>query len=432
MSSKPFYTRPWRLRFIAETARQKPDMSRPEDRSGLACVPEPRAQCKPGACGGGSPPPNGPGSGTLAAFCYLTPAMFKRLQSPRASSPHASQRAAWVLLAFVGCGSAPDLGAVDDTQPSVFPASVDSSLPGPLVLAHGFGASTALVTRFFRVKEALEADGHHVLLAEVEPFQSVEARAQTLGTQIDKAIEEFCVAKGSALPDCKTRTRVHIVAHSMGGLDARHAISSLGYASKVASLTTIGTPHRGTRVADIALEAENAGGLQRAALEALASAFGRAISSEELARDPNLRAATEALSESRAEAFEQLHPDMPGVYYASWAGLASVVGGWRMPTERQRLREACGGHLEGNAAFSAQMLPLLLPSATLIAADGTQDQDGLVSLDSAKHGHFQGCVPADHMQEVGQPLRLLADPFTGFDHIAFYRGIARDLSRRVN
>ena len=44
--------------------------------------------------------------------------------------------------------------------------------------------------------------------------------------------------------------KVHIIAHSMGGLDARHMIVDFGMADKVASLTTIGTPHLGTVLAD--------------------------------------------------------------------------------------------------------------------------------------------------------------------------------------
>ena len=47
--------------------------------------------------------------------------------------------------------------------------------------------------------------------------------------------------------------KVHIIAHSMGGLDARHMIVDLEMADRVASLTTIGTPHRGTVLADHAL-----------------------------------------------------------------------------------------------------------------------------------------------------------------------------------
>jgi triacylglycerol lipase len=44
--------------------------------------------------------------------------------------------------------------------------------------------------------------------------------------------------------------KVHIIAHSMGGLDARYMIARRGMANSVASLTTIGTPHLGTSYAD--------------------------------------------------------------------------------------------------------------------------------------------------------------------------------------
>ena len=45
-------------------------------------------------------------------------------------------------------------------------------------------------------------------------------------------------------------TKVHIIAHSMGGLDARHMIVGLGMRDRVCSLTTIGTPHHGSAFAD--------------------------------------------------------------------------------------------------------------------------------------------------------------------------------------
>jgi triacylglycerol lipase len=43
--------------------------------------------------------------------------------------------------------------------------------------------------------------------------------------------------------------KVHIIGHSMGGLDARYMIAELGMADRVASLTTIGVPHRGSSFA---------------------------------------------------------------------------------------------------------------------------------------------------------------------------------------
>jgi triacylglycerol lipase len=45
--------------------------------------------------------------------------------------------------------------------------------------------------------------------------------------------------------------QVNVIAHSMGGIDARYAIAKLGLADKVASLTTIGTPHHGTPLAEL-------------------------------------------------------------------------------------------------------------------------------------------------------------------------------------
>lgn len=49
-------------------------------------------------------------------------------------------------------------------------------------------------------------------------------------------------------------TRVHLLAHSMGGLDARWVIAQDGMAENIASLTTIATPHRGTSLADLAYD----------------------------------------------------------------------------------------------------------------------------------------------------------------------------------
>src|SRR5699024_870740 len=47
--------------------------------------------------------------------------------------------------------------------------------------------------------------------------------------------------------------KLNIVAHSMGGLDMRYAISKLNAAPHIASLTTISTPHHGTSLAELAL-----------------------------------------------------------------------------------------------------------------------------------------------------------------------------------
>src|SRR5438876_4768867 len=111
----------------------------------------------------------------------------------------------------------------------------------PVVLAHGFLGFDELALgsekhAYFRgIAARLEQMGATVYTPRVPPAAAIATRAERLADLI------------RALPD----QRVNIVAHSMGGLDARYAISRLGLSDKVASLTTIGTPHLGTPIADI-------------------------------------------------------------------------------------------------------------------------------------------------------------------------------------
>ena len=49
----------------------------------------------------------------------------------------------------------------------------------------------------------------------------------------------------------------------------------------------------------------------------------------------------------------------------------------------------------------------------------------MVTVESAKWGVFRGCIPADHMDEVGQRIGSDAPArWSRFDHIRFYRRIA--------
>ena len=131
----------------------------------------------------------------------------------------------------------------------------------PIVLAHGIARfdilleilrekTTAPETRlgdqfqyFKGIKTVLEDDGFTVFHPNQEFAGPVDTRAEQLKARINEAISITGV------------DRVHIIAHSMGGLDARHMIVDKGMSEKVASLTTIGTPHLGTILADSLLGA---------------------------------------------------------------------------------------------------------------------------------------------------------------------------------
>lgn len=115
----------------------------------------------------------------------------------------------------------------------------------PIVLAHGLlgfaelklAADYLPPIHYWRgIKEALTAQGCEVITSTVPASGTIEDRAAKLGEDIARQ------CGGSA---------VNVVAHSMGGLDARYMISQLQPADvDVKSLVTIATPHHGSAVAD--------------------------------------------------------------------------------------------------------------------------------------------------------------------------------------
>jgi len=126
----------------------------------------------------------------------------------------------------------------------------------PIVLAHGIARFDVLLQilrdrfhfpetelgdrfQYFKgIKSHLESHGFQVFHPNEEFAGPVDRRAE----QLRDRVNEILAGTGAE--------KVHIIAHSMGGLDARHMIVDKGMADKVASLTTIGTPHLGTILAD--------------------------------------------------------------------------------------------------------------------------------------------------------------------------------------
>jgi triacylglycerol lipase len=115
-------------------------------------------------------------------------------------------------------------------------------LRAPIVLVHGlFGFDRLrlgpwLLAHYFQgIPEALSAAGNRVLIASLSPTGGIADRAHQLQAFLDREAP---------------REPVHLIAHSMGGLDSRYLISRLGMAERVLTLTTLGTPHRGTTFAD--------------------------------------------------------------------------------------------------------------------------------------------------------------------------------------
>lgn len=348
-----------------------------------------------------------------------------------------------VVVAMVaGCSSeeqaecsTPESCATADevkSDPAPFEVGAVKAARYPIVLHHGFNASSTNSWSLNRVREALVADGHDVTVTEVEPFNGVPARARTLASIVDGARTAFCKKTGGAadLAACERTMKVNIIAHSMGGLDARYLAATLGYAPKIASITTISTPHGGSNVADVALRVTPDGGKFGAVLDHLAACFGRTITEKDLAANTNLHAALESLSEVNAPAFDRANPDQQGVFYQSYAGVSRAIGGPRSADQRARVLEACEGKYFGNVARADFMALQLGLGSLAVGHFGDAPQDGMVMVSSAKRGTFRGCFGADHLDEVGQVKKNGPDPYTKFDHLAFYRVVASDLANR--
>lgn len=303
----------------------------------------------------------------------------------------------------------------------------------PIVLVHGFNGSPENQWGVSaRIVAALEADGHSVYVARLPPFAASEDRARVLAGEVDAARARFGTDK------------VHIVAHSMGGVDARlvaaGAFRGAGegarahYATSIASVTTISSPHRGTRIADLGLrvlpdpEAGAVASEVDRAVNALVALYAGTFTRSDLAKNATLRSAMASMAEGAAPARNAAVPDQPDVFYQSWAGVSTVLG-----VGNGEEAAACAGARGADLARGARgrdlMSVRLLAMGAIVAAGAHIPNDGMVSVTSARWGTFRGCIPADHYDEVGKPDRAGADLFSRFDPVRFYRNVAFELAR---
>ncbi|HWM88679.1 MAG TPA: triacylglycerol lipase, partial [Kofleriaceae bacterium] len=272
-----------------------------------------------------------------------------------------------------------------DEQPGQEPGSTSlARSPLPIVLLHGAAGFDQIgpLDYYFRVVDDLLDEGQQVFTTQVAPLQTIDVRAEQLAEQIDAILDE--TGAGS----------VHLIAHSQGGLDARFLISSLGYGDRVATLTTISTPHQGSRVADVAL-----GILPGGAEDALGFLIDLLVGAV-AGGEQDVVGQLYQLTEEYAATFNAENPDDPRVEYYSVAGVTQTN-----PFANPFKNDLCE--------------PLLLAGFALLHPLGPND--GLVSVESAQHGQLLGTMPADHLDEVGQFFGTTA---LGFDHRDFYVELA--------
>ena len=113
----------------------------------------------------------------------------------------------------------------------------------PIVLVHGLAMKdTFFMKSFGRIDRILRIQGYTVYTSKIDAVGSVAGNAAQLKNEIEAILRDTGAEK------------VNLIAHSKGGLDAKWMIEHLGMADRVASLTTLCTPHQGSPVASFVLK----------------------------------------------------------------------------------------------------------------------------------------------------------------------------------
>lgn len=171
----------------------------------------------------------------------------------------------------------------------------------PLLLVHGMGFRDSKIINYWgRIPKALEKMGCRIYYGYQDSNAAVETNGQTIAKRINEIIEETGADK------------VNVIAHSKGGLDTRYAISTLHVGDKVASLTTINTPHNGSKTVDLLMK------LPRPLVRFIGfctDCWFRVLGDKK----PSSYRVFHSLTTKGAGTFNRNNPDREGIYYQSYA-----------------------------------------------------------------------------------------------------------------
>jgi triacylglycerol lipase len=292
-------------------------------------------------------------------------------------------------------------GGVVDREPEPGP-------PYPIVLSHGFFgfddfAGAGFVDYYWRVADHLEAQGESLVFTPaVDPFNDSTTRGEQLLAHVETIVEATGYPK------------VNIIGHSQGGLDAR-VVASLR-PDLVASVTTIATPHHGTRIADIVLGLASDPNAQAIA-DALVQLIGAPLW-DEVGEETSVVKSLQQLSEPGMEVFNETYLDQPGVRYFSVTGRTAMhLGGSACAVED------APDFVEDFADTRDPVDPLLSLTESILSGPNVfalVPNDGLVVVESARWGSFLGCLPADHLDEVGHLFGTSPGLLNDWEYLAFY------------
>jgi triacylglycerol lipase len=257
----------------------------------------------------------------------------------------------------------------------------------PIVLAHGMLATDKMlgfINYWYGIPEYLAARGATVYVTKVNCLDTTANKAAAFKTQYLQFLAVTGAGKGN------------IIAHSHGTLYTRYAISNLALSPNVASYTSLGGAHKGSKLADLLIIGLSSS--QKAALEGILNWIYGAIFGD--TNPDSLQNGIEVTTDYVVNTFNPNTPNINSVYYQSWA--FKII----------------------------QPFDLLFPAWVIIEAMGGGDNDGIVSVDSQKWGTFRGTVTGllgvNHLNEINHLFGVTP----GFDAKGFYADVASDLKAK--
>ncbi|MEM6644769.1 MAG: alpha/beta fold hydrolase [Bacteroidota bacterium] len=253
----------------------------------------------------------------------------------------------------------------------------------PVVLMHGIGLIAHMMKpggAFDAIAEDLSTHGVQVFAPRVQPYSPIRDRCQTWQRHLRTVLGTTGAEK------------INLVGFSSGGLDARYLVAHLGAHTHVATVTTLASPHRGSRIAELPLR------LPEPLRQLVAEVVNRVAATFFPEGDGDLLAMLHELTPRyMTDQFNPATPDHPDVTYYS-----------------------LGAQAGRGASNPASSLTWLL-NQYLYLTDGPND--GYVPVESMQWTGYGGALPADHAQLAG-----LTAGHDGFDAVLFYRRLVSHLA----
>ena len=251
----------------------------------------------------------------------------------------------------------------------------------PILLVHGLGFRDWRYFNYWgRIPRELIRNGATIYYGHQEAFATVVTNAEHIRRKVLEIIEETGCEK------------VNIIAHSKGGLDSRYAIAKCGIEDYVASLTTVGTPHHGSQVTDLANKLPDS--LYRKVADFMDKRY-KSFGDE----NPDFYTACHQFNSDYAEKFNEEVKDSDKVYYQSYTSVMKNV-------------------------FSFDIL-----AATYLMLRKYGRNDGLVTVESAKWGNFKGVYESKRVRGIshGDTIDLKREDYKGYDPREAYVEIVSEL-----